>query len=100
MPHPGDLHHCKECGSKGAAKNAAAAGLCEHKEACEGIPGFPHDKWFLRKGEKCKSCKVVEKAAIKRQWEQRKRDEKAAKKGAHVAFFKQTKGKKNLKTRR
>lgn len=100
MPHPGDLHHCSKCGSGGAAKNAAAAGLCEHKEACEGIPGFPHNKWFLRIGEGCKSCEVLKKADDKRQREQRKRDEKAAKKRADVAFFKKAKGRKNLKTKR
>ncbi|GAB7323562.1 hypothetical protein MBLNU13_g07064t1 [Cladosporium sp. NU13] len=100
MPHPGDLHHCRDCGSRGAAKNAATAGLCEHKEACEGIPGFPHDKRFKRIGEDCKSCEVVVKADAKRQQEQRKRDEKATKKRTDVAFFKQTKCRKNLNTRR
>jgi hypothetical protein len=99
MPHPGDIHHCKLCGSKGNGKRATQEGLCEHKEPCEGTPASPHAKWFKGTGEVCKSCKVIEKAAEKRQREQRKRDEKAAKKRSDLAFFKQTNGRKKPKTR-
>jgi hypothetical protein len=102
MPHPGDMHHCDKCGSKGAAWRAKRAGLCEHKEPCCGTPALPHDKWSKGIDEVCISCEIVQDAADRLALQQRKRDEKEAKKLRDGAWFKMTMGRnpKKIKTRR
>lgn len=36
MPWLKDLHHCNECGRKGAKKRALKGGVCKHKKWCCG----------------------------------------------------------------
>jgi hypothetical protein len=66
-----------------------------------GTRTLPHALWFYRRTEDCISCIIVREADAKRQREQRKRDEKEAKKRSGDSFFKQTTGRKNFfKTKR
>lgn len=100
MPHPGDLHHCNECGRKGAARRARSAGLCEHKEACRGTGGLTHDTWIKGVDEDCICCEVLRETAAKKALQQRKRDEKQAEKIRKSASCKRKSVRKNLKMRR
>lgn len=86
------MHHCDKCGSKGAAWRAKRAGLCEHKEPCWGTAALPHDKWFKGTDEVCISCKIVQDLADRLALQQRKRDEKEAKKLRDGAWFKMAVG--------
>lgn len=61
---------------------------------------MPHALWFYGRNEDCISCVVIKKAVAKKQREQRKRDAKEAKKRGDDPFFKQTRGRKSVKTRR
>jgi hypothetical protein len=102
MPHPGDIHHCDKCGSKGTGKTADAEGICPHRRSCEGSRALPHALWFYRKTENCICCKIVQDLADRKALQQRKRDEKEAKKLRDGAWFKMTMGRnpKKIKTRR
>jgi hypothetical protein len=100
MPHPGDIHHCNKCGSKGAAKTAAAAGRCEHRDSCEGTGGLIHGKWFKGVDEDCICCDIVREAAARKALQQRKRDEKEAEKLRKNASRKRKTVRKNVRKRR
>ena len=60
---------------------------------------MPHDKWFKGIDEECISCKIVQDLADRLAVQQRKRDEKEAKKLRDGAWFKQLMGRKKPKTR-
>ena len=99
MPRPGDIHHCNECGPKGARKRARKRGLCKHKKSCWGTLALPHNEFFMGNDEDCIICEMAQDAADRRQREQRERDEKAAKKRGDIAS-KQMNGRKKPKTTR
>lgn len=98
MPKPGELHHCKKCGSKGGAQRSRQRGLCKHKKSCCGTLDSPHHEFFMGTDEDCVICETVQDLADRRELEQRERDKEEAERVRQNGWYTETAGRKKPRT--